>query len=94
MLKSTQILEIINDTGCNVFEVGALLARSHRYLQAVFFKICRHFLIVMAHNYQKGYYDERNEDECEKAFHMVNGLEGFTADELYELNRDKYEAPY
>ena len=40
---------------------GRELSRAHRYLQQQMFKVFIGFMRQLAHNYQKGYYDDRNE---------------------------------
>lgn len=40
---------------------GRELSRAHRYLQQQMFKVFISFMRQLAHNYQKGYYDDRNE---------------------------------
>lgn len=40
---------------------GKEMAQSHRYLQQEMFKVCIAFIGQLAKNYQKGYFDERNE---------------------------------
>ena len=41
-------------------DTGMVLATAHRYLQQMF-KVFIGFMRQLAHNYQKGYYDDRNE---------------------------------
>ena len=40
---------------------GRELSRAHRYLQQQMFKVFIGFMRQLAHNYRKGYYDDRNE---------------------------------
>lgn len=40
---------------------GRELSRAHRYLQQQMFKVFISFMRQLVHNYQKGYYDDRNE---------------------------------
>jgi hypothetical protein len=42
-------------------DTGRELSRAHRYLQQQMFKVFIGFMRQLAHNYQKGYYDDRNE---------------------------------
>lgn len=42
-------------------DTGRELSRVHRYLQQQMFKVFIGFMRQLAHNYQKGYYDDRNE---------------------------------
>lgn len=45
-------------------KVGENLAREHRYLQEEMFKVCLEYIKALAENYEKGYYDGRNEWSC------------------------------
>lgn len=40
---------------------GQEMAKAHRYLQQEMFKVCTAYMRQLAINYQKGYYDQRNE---------------------------------
>lgn len=42
-------------------DTGRELSRVHRYLQQQMFKVFIGFMRQLAHNYRKGYYDDRNE---------------------------------
>ena len=42
-------------------DTGRELTRAHRYLQQQMFKVFIGFMRQLAHNYQKGYYDDHNE---------------------------------
>ncbi len=42
-------------------DTGRELSRAHRYLQQQMFKVFIGFMRQLAHNYRKGYYDDRNE---------------------------------
>lgn len=42
-------------------DTGMELSRAHRYLQQQMFKVFIGFMRQLAHNYRKGYYDDRNE---------------------------------
>lgn len=42
-------------------DTGRELSMAHRYLQQQMFKVFIGFMRQLAHNYQKGYYDDRNE---------------------------------
>lgn len=51
----------INDTCYRPSEVAHLLTTDHRYLQNVFAQTAIAFLFELGENYDKGYYDARNE---------------------------------
>lgn len=42
-------------------DTGRELSRAHRYLQQQMSKVFIGFIRQLAHNYRKGYYDDRNE---------------------------------
>lgn len=56
-------------------KVGAELASDHRYLVNEKAKIAFSFLENLASNYEKGYYDERNEWACHLAWEAISHLE-------------------
>ena len=61
-------------------KVGADLASDHRYLVNEKAKIAFSFLETLAVNYEKDYYDERNEWACRLAWETISHLESM---ELY-----------
>ena len=54
----------VNGRMRSVEDTGKELATAHRYLQQQMFKVFIGFMRQLAHNYQKGYYDDRNEWIC------------------------------
>lgn len=72
--KAKEISKLIND--CSYFprEVGCELSTDHRYLQSEFGRTAIHFLGCLAENYDKGFYDGRNEYECKCAKIMISAL--------------------
>lgn len=88
--KHGQLIEnTINDFGCQPTMVGKYLANTmHRYLQNTFFKIVRYFIGFMAKNYEKGWYDARNEDACRHAKTIYDNFDdGFKAIFEYEYEK-------
>lgn len=61
--------------GYNYKETAELLAKDHRYLQNEMFKIMLEYIKILAENYDKGWYDPRNEYACNASKHMIEGLE-------------------
>jgi len=41
--------------------VAEMMCREHRYLQNEMFKVCLEYIKLLAENYEKGYFDPRNE---------------------------------
>ena len=61
--------------GYNYKETAELLAKDHRYLQNEMFKVMLAYIKILAENYDKGWYDPRNEYACNASKHMIEGLE-------------------
>lgn len=73
-IKAKAISELINDCSYSPRRVGCELSTDHRYLQSEFGRTAIHFLGCLADNYDKGYYDGRNEYECKCAKIMISAL--------------------
>ena len=73
-IKAKAISELINDCSYSPRRVGCELSTDHRYLQSEFGRTAIHFLGCLAENYDKGYYDGRNEYECKCAKIMISAL--------------------
>lgn len=73
-IKAKEISNLINDCSYNARRVGCELSTDHRYLQSEFGKTALHFLGCLAENYDKGYYDGRNEYVCRCAKIMIQSL--------------------
>ena len=73
--KAKAISKLIND--CSYFprDVGCELSTDHRYLQSEFGRTAIQFLGCLAENYDKGFYDGRNEYECRCAKIMISALQ-------------------
>ena len=74
-VKAKEISELINDCGYEPRTVGCELSTDHRYLQSEFGKTALHFLGCLAENYDRGYYDGRNEYVCKCAKIMMSALQ-------------------
>ena len=73
-IKAKAISELINDCSYSPRRVGCELSTDHRYLQSEFGRTAIHFFGCLAENYDKGYYDGRNEYECKCAKIMISAL--------------------
>ena len=56
-----EFANFVNGRMCSADKTGRELTRAHRYLQQQMFKVFIGFMRQLAHNYQNGFYDERNE---------------------------------
>ena len=74
-VKAKEISELINDCSYDSREVGCELSTDHRYLQSEFGKTAIQFLGCLAENYDRGYYDDRNEFVCKCAKIMMSALQ-------------------
>jgi hypothetical protein len=74
-VKAKEISNLINDCSYSPRVVGCELSTDHRYLQSEFGRTAIHFLGCLAENYDKGYYDGRNEYECRCAKIMISALQ-------------------
>ena len=54
--------------------VADKMATDHRYLQQEMFKVCYEYIRNLSENYEKGFYDPRNEWACETANKMFNAI--------------------
>lgn len=73
--KAGQISNIVNVTTFSPLQVGVELSTDHRHLVNEEFKMLLHFIGQLSRNYEKGYYDDRNEFACRCANVMVSALE-------------------
>ena len=48
------------------------MAREHRELQSEMFKMCIEYFKVLSENYEKGWYDGRNEWACSTAYAIMD----------------------
>ena len=72
--KALEISKLINDCSYSPRKVGIELSTDHRYLQSEFGKTAMSFFGCLAENYEKGWYDARNEYECKCAKIMIDAL--------------------
>ena len=88
--KASQISDIVNNTLFNPIEVGVELSTDHRYLVQEMFKTFLHFSGQLARNYNKGFFDGRNEYACKCANVIVEALK---KEELFDFEffTDKYD---
>ena len=69
------ISEYVNGASHDYKTVADELAKDHRYLQGEEFSLAMEFLLALAHNYAKGWYDARNEFACKRATMMLKALD-------------------
>lgn len=69
-----QFSSFVNGKCYNKEKVAELMAREHRYLQSEMFFVCYAYMRKLAENYDKGYYDQRNEYACKSAKQMIEAL--------------------
>ncbi len=53
--------DFVNGRVSNTEKTGMAMTTMHRYLQQQAFKVCLGYFKALAHNFQKGRYDQRNE---------------------------------
>jgi len=53
--------DFVNGRVSNIEKTGMAMTTMHRYLQQQAFKVCLGYIKALAHNFQKGRYDQRNE---------------------------------
>lgn len=87
--KTRQISDIVNSTLFSPMEVGVQLANEHRYLVNEMFKMFLHFSGKLAMDYEKGFYDGRNEFACKCSKIIVDALKD---NDLYDTKywKDMY----
>lgn len=68
------ISDMVNSSLFDAKSVAKFMAKDHRYLQGEFFKLCEYFIAILAHNYENGIYDGRNEYACKCAKIMTDAL--------------------
>lgn len=84
---ATVFSEYLNGGSGNMDAAVWLATREHRYLQNECFKFCKKFIIEMAKNFQKGWYDPRNEGACRQADMIMQHLSAM--DEWYDWDYEK-----
>jgi len=62
----------VNGTMCSKRKVAEQMCREHRYLQNEMFKVCFEYIKLLAENYEKGYYDPRNEWACKTSKFIID----------------------
>lgn len=67
--------DFVNGQMCSARKVAEAMARDHRYLQAEMFRVCLAYIRVLSENYEKGYYDPRNEYACRTSKRIVEFLD-------------------
>lgn len=56
-------------------DVANKMAQDHRYLQEEMFKVCMKYIVILAQNFNDGYYDGRNAYACETSNKIVKALD-------------------
>ena len=69
------ISSFVNGASSDYTSVADELASDHRYLQGEEFKLALEYILALAHNYAKGWFDARNEFACRMATTMVKALD-------------------
>ena len=54
--------------------VAEKMSLEHRYLQSEMFKVCMEYIVKLAENCERGYYDGRNEYACKTAKIIIDHL--------------------
>lgn len=73
--KARTISDLVNSTLFSPMETGVELTTDHRYLVNEEFKMFLHFVGQLSRNYEKGWYDDRNEFACKCSKVIVEALE-------------------
>lgn len=71
---ANEFSRFVNGKMCSASKVGAEFANDHRFLVNEKFKVMMAFMEQLAINYQKGYYDLRNEWACTLAHAAIEAL--------------------
>jgi hypothetical protein len=71
---ANEFSHFVNGKMCSASKVGAEFANDHRFLVNEKFKVMMAFMEQLAINYQKGYYDLRNEWACTLAHAAIEAL--------------------
>lgn len=66
--------DFVNGEMISSEKVAEGMANDHRYLQQEMFKVCYEYVRKLSENYEKGYYDPRNEWACKTANMMFNAV--------------------
>jgi hypothetical protein len=64
--------DFVNGKMCSKRKVAEQMCREHRYLQNEMFKVCFEYIKLLAENYEKGYYDPRNEWACKTSKFIID----------------------
>ena len=67
--------DFVNGRMCSARKVAEAMARDHRYLQAEMFRVCLAYIRMLSENYEKGYYDPRNEYACKTSKRIIEFLD-------------------
>ena len=71
---ATEFSRFVNGKMGSASKLGAEFANDHRFLVNEKFKVMMAFMEQLAVNYQKGYYDPRNEWACTLAHAAIEAL--------------------
>lgn len=86
----------VNGKMCSASKVGAEFANDHRFLVNEKFKVMMAFMEQLSINYQKGYYDLRNEWACTLAHAALKPCVSSNStihlhQSIYQINRYSYD---
>lgn len=72
---ASEISNILNRMSVDAREVGVELSTDHRYLSNKAFTMFLHLAGELARDFEKGYYDERNQYACKCSKIIIDTLE-------------------
>ena len=84
---ATEFSRFVNGKMDSASKLGAEFANDHRFLVNEKFKVMMAFMEQLAINYQKGYYDLRNEWACTLAHAAIEALR---EQQLYDPSSPEY----
>lgn len=69
-----QVETFINSTSIDYKNVARKMTQMHRYLINEWFKVILRFIGILAQNYEKHMYDDRNEYACRVSKQIIDNL--------------------
>lgn len=88
---SKTIEKMVNSSNWNPIEVGVELTTAHRFLQQEFFCMMLHFIRQTSINFDKGWYDERNEFAAKCCKVMQQALDEADLTYFSKWQQEEYE---
>lgn len=73
------ISQLVNNMSFDPLQIGVELTTDHRYLVGKIFQTFLHFAGQLSRDYEKGYFDQRNEMACKLSNIMIKALENENA---------------